>query len=545
MIFTPQALKQLPLQSLPQAFMQMLQQPKTVSHDVLKHIIESSKDTEYGKRYNFAGIKSYEDFCRLPLTDWHDYAEYSERIADGCEDILFPGKAEYFIRTTGTTGENKYIPESHDGALAKSVITTLRQLILIDIYLKRKGLPFSKESISGLGHVLTLPQSGASKATKGGIPVDFASGLTNQNVDELFTSLFCFPLEILKLSEQSQINYLIVRFALSYDDVLGVVGNNASRLIELVAFAKANAAALISDIRNGTLPSYISFTPEVTSRYSRALSPNPERADVLQKLLDEDKFIPKYYWPKLDIASFWLGSTVGAYAVRARELMPDNAAFIDVGYGASEVKVNVPMQVGDPFGALCLFSAFYEFLPEDGGAPVTLEQVVDGGLYELVVTTYSGLYRYKMGDLIKVQGKTFDTPNVAFVSKTGDIANLTSEKLSGETILRAAHMAADKLGITLNGFQVYPCEADRSYHLYAELIGNDAAKDFAVTFDETLKGIADSYFRRRRENALHQPVCHIMQAGFEDSLYAAKVKQGMSRAQIKLPVVINIDLQSM
>src|SRR5579863_923959 len=79
--------------------------------DLLQNLVSSAANTEFGRAHNFAGIKSYGDFTpAVKLNDYEDLKNYIELIADGKEDVLWPGKPLYFCKTSGTTSGTKYIP---------------------------------------------------------------------------------------------------------------------------------------------------------------------------------------------------------------------------------------------------------------------------------------------------------------------------------------------------------------------------------------------------------------------------------------------------
>ena len=59
-----------------------------INKQLLKTILSESKDTEYGRKYNFAGIKSIEDFKRMvPFTTYDDYEPYITRRVENGEKI--------------------------------------------------------------------------------------------------------------------------------------------------------------------------------------------------------------------------------------------------------------------------------------------------------------------------------------------------------------------------------------------------------------------------------------------------------------------------
>jgi len=124
----PELLSKLTDDDLYKLFLESIKIPQQVQELVLKQIIETSRDTEFGRKYGFQKIRDAESFReQLPLSEWANYEEYSERMAEGIPDILFPGKSKYFIKTSGTSGNKpKMIPESELGAKAKQIVTRLR-----------------------------------------------------------------------------------------------------------------------------------------------------------------------------------------------------------------------------------------------------------------------------------------------------------------------------------------------------------------------------------------------------------------------------------
>jgi len=83
---------------------------------LLLKLVNKAKNTEFGKNHRFSSIRSIEDFQKqVPLQDYEDIKVYIEKIKEGKPDILWPGKPEYFAKTSGTTSGSKYIPISREG----------------------------------------------------------------------------------------------------------------------------------------------------------------------------------------------------------------------------------------------------------------------------------------------------------------------------------------------------------------------------------------------------------------------------------------------
>ncbi len=110
---------------------------------------------------------------------------------------------------------------------------------------------------------------------------------------------------------------------------------------------------------------------------------------------------------------------MGRYVEQAKSFFSGNVIFFDVGYGATEGKFNIPLAPDDPTGILTTYGAFYEFKPLDGDSFLLAHETKRDESYELFVTTYSGLYRYPMHDIVKVTDFEGTTPKIVFERKNG------------------------------------------------------------------------------------------------------------------------------
>jgi hypothetical protein len=82
-----------------------------IQQKVLKNLIKSAADTQFGMEHDFKGIKNYEEFKHaVPVRDYEDFKHYIEMIAGGKEHVLWNGKPTYFCKSSGTTSGTKYIP---------------------------------------------------------------------------------------------------------------------------------------------------------------------------------------------------------------------------------------------------------------------------------------------------------------------------------------------------------------------------------------------------------------------------------------------------
>lgn len=532
---------------------------KKTQEDVLLGIINSSKDTLFGEEHNFSNINSIDDFRKeVPISDYDDIEKYIDKMADGKKDILFPGLTNFFISTSGTTGKSKIIPESVESNHAKSAVLKLRNAFLYKLFnenivnLERfaEFIKFKNYDIKSMNaqdivndvYFYSVTSASPNKKTSGGIDIGFASGKTFDN--SKYADRLGYPKEIMGLDDGEAIMYLTMLFALCHDDIVFITSNNAGRFYTRIKYAQNHAEDLIRDLKNGTISKEINLSNDERKFFESLISPNPKRAKELEELLNKGReyFIPKYYWKYLFVGRFWLSGSVGVNVDKVRPYLPDDILYVDIGYGASEGKFNIPSKNDSGQGILAIGSLFYEFIPIDNPEVIlTADELECGEEYEIILTTYSGLYRYPLHDIIKVRGFFENTPIIEFISKSKEIINIAQEKLPAPQIIDLLKEHIISLGFNLRQGQIYPNNKTLSYEIYIELeednheINWDA---FAFDFDELLREKFELYDRNRKFGSLNQLKTHVMKQGWQNYLYNMKEATGAPKSQVKLESMI-------
>ena len=509
----------------------LFEESERVQRELLGQILRSASHTEFGKRYDFASIHDVNQFReRIPILSWKDFEPYSDRLVRGEKDLLFPGKAQFFTLTSGTSGKEKYIPDS-------SMSAVVRKLIL-----RYRMAQYLKEVPDLLtGKFLPLTNAPQMSYTSAGIPCGTASGLTlGQATLDRFLA---YPMCILQNKDPESRDYLLMRFAIEQERIFSIAGNNAGRLTGLIALAKRYWQDIIRDIELGRMEGAHSVDTEVEEELRKYSRPNPERAERLRELAREaDDFVPKTYWPDLRLALFWLSSSVGSYVEEVKPLLPSATKYMDVGYGSSEAKFNIPMRAGERSGALSIATAFYEFLPEEGGEPVLAHEVEDGKCYELIVTTWAGLYRYNMKDIVRVDGFVGKTPKIEFIRKSSELLNIAGEKIPASAVNDCVRDLLRDYQRQVRQVQVFCDMEEHRYVCYVELMDPEGFKVTEEVDERANRLLADRfqfYGMRIYQHQILKPMrLVLMRQGWQDSLYASKLKPGLSLSQIKLPILI-------
>lgn len=520
---------------------------------VLMSILEAASHSEFGRSHGFSGITTIEGFREaVPISEYSDFSGYIDRMASGETDMLFDGATEYFISTSGTTGKSKLIPESVAGKEAKEAVNKVRNAAMTRAIteailgspsamamMASKGLDLKGSGVADMAgkfHFYSVTSAMAGRTTEGGIEIGYASGKTFDGSE--FSGMLAYPKELMGLQDGEAAMYLTMLFALRYDDVIIVTSNNAARFYARVVHAQENAERIIEDMRNGTIDPGLVLTDEERRMAEGYMVPDPERANQLQAILDSgrENFTPRNYWPNLLAARFWLSGSVGVNVPRVRPLLPEGTVLFDMGYGASEARINIPRTPGSGSGTLATFSAFYEFIPVGGDEVLTADQLEAGGQYELIVTNYSGLYRYRLNDIVVVRGFDGDTPDIEFLTKSREILNIAQEKVPASGVLECVGRMAGELGFGVRQAQVRENLETQAYDVYIEPEGRTdvPTAEMSERLDGLLRGSYDLYDRNRMFGSLNGPIVTIMRDGWQESMFAEREAQGAPRSQIKL-----------
>jgi hypothetical protein len=138
----------------------------------------------------------------------------------------------------------------------------------------------------------------------------------------------------------------------------------------------------------------------------------------------------------------------------------------------------IPIDDGRSGGPLAVGVHVYEFIPEEQAErsdPDVLlpHQLEDGRTYVLVMSNGSGLYRYNIGDVVRVRGFAMRTPCIEFLHRAGSTCSLTGEKLTEDQVTMAIGDVAKALDLRVVGFTLAPAKGGfPRYVAYVELGGD-------------------------------------------------------------------------
>ena len=513
----------------------------------MRDILSISRDTVYGKEHHFDDIlkaTNAEDLFRLyreyvPVNDsFENLRPYVERHKHGEENILFPGKPDMYATTSGTTAEPKWVPMTHK--YIKDVYGKMTHVWIWNFITHRSR-------IFG-GHILQTVGKECEGYAPDGTLFGSVSGVLVRDVPAIIKKHYTQPPSVVSIADYNARNYTLVRLALQWRDVTLWATANPSTILELLRVVDEHADLLIDDIENGTLTYDFDVSLYIREELEAYMSPKPERAAELRRLLAEKgRLDPKDFWPQLQYMSTWKCGNTKIYMEKYMDRFDwEQTYYQELGYIATECRFGFAL---DETNESVMFPHFhyYEFVEESElDSPnkhfLQLYELEQGKRYCAYVTTYSGIFRYNMNDLIEVGGKFYNTPTIHMVSKINGIVSMTGEKLYEPQFIEAVHEAEKETGIKTKFFVGFADIKESRYHFYFEFadekIDQQEADNFGKVVDKKLQGINIEYESKRQSFRLHDPQTHILLSNAYSRFKAACLKDGLRDGQFKFNLLM-------
>jgi hypothetical protein len=462
-----------------------------LQQQVLNRLLQAAAQTEWGKKYDYRSIHSYETFReRVPLQTYEEIKTYVERMRHGEQNLLWKSDIRWFAKSSGTTNDkSKFLPVSNE-ALKDTHYRGGQDVVTL--YLANN--PHSR-FFSGKGLIL-----GGSHAPNYNTPhslVGDLSAILIQNVHPL-VNLIRVPSKEIALMDDFE------------------------RKMEAIA--------------NSTLHS------NVTS-----LSGVPSWMLVLIKHLLEKtgKASLDEVWPNLEVF-FHGGVAFTPYREQYLNVIRSPRMKYVETYNASEGYFGTQSDPNDPSMLLMIdYGIFYEFIPLDElytehPHVCSLTEVELDKNYAMVISTSAGLWRYMIGDTVKFTSK--DPYKFVITGRTKHFINAFGEELMVENAEKGLEKACAVCGAQVSDYSAAPVFMDANAKCrhqwlieFAKL--PDSIDHFCEVLDETLKTVNSDYEAKRQHNlALQPPEIIVARTGLFNDWLAQKGKLG---GQHKIPRLSN------
>lgn len=521
--------------------------PRLASEHTLRDILSISKDTVFGKEHHFDEILAASTDSELfamyqhlvPVNDYEALRPYVERHKNGETGILFPGRPEMYATTSGTTSAPKWVP--------------MTRKYLRDVYGKMSNVwvwNFIKHRKMALsGKVFAIVGKECEGYAPDGTLYGSVSGVLVRDLPTIIKKRYTAPASVMSIEDYAARNYTLMRLAIQHWDVTLWSTANPSTILELQRAVDENLELMIEDIEKGTLSDKFAIDNSIREELKAYMRPRPKRAKELRELRDKNggRILPRDYWKKLQILSTWKCGNTKVYMDKYLDYFDfEQTCYQELGYIATECRFGFALDMSNE-SVLFPHLHYYEFVPEeDMDKPhkrfLQVDELEQGKRYCTYVTTYSGLFRYNMNDLVEVGGMYEKTPTIHMVGKVNGIVSLTGEKLYEPQFIEAVHQAEEETKIKTKFFVGFADVNESDYHFYFEFADEETTQEtadmFANVVDEKLRAINIEYESKRASFRLNAPIAHRLQKNAYARFKSACLEDGMRDGQFKFNLLM-------
>lgn len=520
------------------------QNPRKAQEKTLREILTYARDTEYGKEHHFAEILEAKTDTELyaryqkyvQLNDYEDLRPYVEKHKHGASNILFPGKPVLYATTSGTTKEPKWVPITKE--YLHNIYGKMTKVWLFN-FIKNRPEVFTGKIVSIVGKV---KEGEAPDGTMFGS----VSGVTQRDCPGFVKKLYASPASVFSIEDYTARYYTLMRMGIERNITL-VVTANPSTIVEMQNNVNEYFDDYCTDIEYGTLNANLNIPQWIREDIQPYLKPNPERAAELRALKAKyGTVLPKHYWPNMQILNTWKCGNTAVYLDKINGSFPEQMLHQEFGYFASECRFGLVL---DDTVNTVLFPHFhyYEFVAEEeleseNKHYLQLHELRAGKRYCPYVTTFAGLYRYNMNDLLEVGPSFCNTPTVHMIQKVNGIVTMTGEKLHERQFIEAVHAAEEKSGLLTKFFVGFADMEKSAYHFYYEFADQtttqEQAENFTKLVDEELKQTNIEYEAKRASFRVKDPITHrLVEQSFE-KFKAQCIAEGARDGQFKMNLLM-------
>ena len=512
-----------------------------VNEAILLKILNRNSKSEIGKKYKFNNIKSIKDYKeQIPISYYSDYEEYIKRMAKGEKNILVSEDVEYFGHTSGTTGKQKLIPVTRSGRLAASKYMAI---------LSQKFVYNNLKDEYSYGKGLMFADTVTTTYTEAGIPITSATSGGMKKIKALIPYMYTSPYEVMEIKDKEAQMYLHLLFALKERKLSYITSVFISNVLDILRFLEDKKDLLIMDIRKGRINRRLNIDDVMRDKLNRYIKPDAARADEIETEIKKGfRGICRRIWPKISYIACVTGANFSIYDDRVN-YYTDNLPIYSTAYAATEAMIGINPYIEKIRYVIIPDTVFYEFISvkdENKNFPNTycLNELKVGEKYEILITNHAGLYRYKLGDVIKVVGFYNNCPEIEFLYRKNQILNMVSEKTTEEHLTKSIQNSIKKLNLSLVDYTTFQDNtiSPGRYIFYFEFRDTMTRKkilELEDVLDLELQKVNLAYGRFRKNNRLAKLKIKLVNKDTFNIIKESLISKGISKNQIKIPRVIN------
>lgn len=514
---------------------------------LLADLMKKNANTEYGKKYDFAHIRTPEEYReKVPTTTYADYADYVQRMIKGESNLITSANIRRYVETSGSSGVPKLVPISAKASLNVYNMGFVSPASCVDRYYRERGkkMTLTHGMMSWIIMEHRFP-NGEKVCDGASIPIS--------KLRSILPFYSVVPKEIIFNEKPQDIDsyYLILRFALPHPDVSFIGAIVLPSTVSIFQYLESNWQTICDDIEKGIINENVILPEKMRKKLEKKLKADPARAAFLRKEFEkgfEDPICPRI-WLQLSWAYGMAGGTLADYAMRIRRYIGPDIPVHKFGYGASEGYFAMLLTPEADEAVMLPKSNYFEFIPrdpEEGDTPKMMHELKVGNEYEVLLTNLSGFYRYHLGDVVKVTGFHNTAPIVKFMYRTNVMVNVCDEKTTQLMLDNAMEEFREKTGIAFQSYSVYGDTSSEVPH-YTVLVETDGKTEIseelrakaADAFDESMRANNVEYNRYRANSTLIPAEAHFLSPGAFEEYKKMLQRKGRDTNQLKPVTILN------
>ena len=478
-----------------QKFLHTLDNPQKMQQSVQQEIVYRLAKSEYGK---FLGINSIADWHRIPIVEYQDIQEWIEKQKKIKAPILTPDPILFYEKTSGSSGAAKWIPYT------QSLRSSFNHMFCVWAYdLIQHGPKFSTGKI----YFCISPQMGNDATTESGVKVglkddsEYLDGWLRQFLSPFLVS----PPGINSLRNPEEFKNKLSQTLLLEENLEIISIWSPSFLKVHLDYIQEHQKRLVSELGNKL---------------------SPER----QKLLLKPEIPWTKLWRELKLISCWDSGNAADGAGFLRSLFP-GVTIQGKGLLATEAPITIPLIAAQ--GCVPLIDeVFFEFTDEKGNIH-RLHELEMGNVYKIIISQKGGLYRYRIGDRVRVTHFYKNTPCLEFLGRSEEISDLVGEKLHSEFVREII----DSLPLEGTFFKsLVPATFPQEHYILLLDTAKQPADAIARQLDDAL--MRSHHYKKARLLGQLSPVRVIVSTQIPETLTMYKTQSGSNWGDLKHQLLV-------
>jgi GH3 auxin-responsive promoter len=483
-------------------FRALLDNPRAVQKQVLQNILKQNEYCAFGLAHHFSTIKTPADYARaVPVSTYETHSNWINRVADGEANILTTDPVIAFEETGGSSLGRKLIPYT-----AYALQSFEHGLLpwLDNLFTHYPNLA------QGRFYWAISPACRPPATTKGGIAIGM-------------------PGDAAYFGEQAG---AAVVNALAVSPQVGQIADFAdwrkATLLELLA---CENLTLISVWSPTFLTELLRYAIENRQALAQAIN---HRCELIEQALGKSEPDYQAIWPNLQVISCWDQASAKEQANQLRRQFP-KVSIQGKGLLATECLVTIPLNEYE-YPVLALESGFFEFI-DAKGAIFLADQLQMDCHYQLLMTTASGLYRYAIGDEVRVRGFAKKTPLLEFVGRSNTTTDLCGEKLSDAFVMQKLNGLAQSFAMLA---PAPPNDTGKQgYVLILDQLANTETEGARLANQLELNLLDNPQYSYARQLGQLDPVIPMLCDSPLSHWLSHRLAQGQRLGDIKVPALLN------